>query len=299
MTQSDDAGPTDDSPVSGSSPWWDNPRRQRERLRTQVELIVERLPDVGVATSGSGDFADLQFLYRQGVILVRDADVERVRRVVGGPDRHDAADAFVANALIAGITAVAVEDTLAALDLIDAQLGSGVATPDHAFYVAPACCCPATEPDNPGQDAPYPGVSTDVDCDGTGVLALVVDTGFIPKLVNPKHRWLTGVTGDPEAYDSRHIGRYTGHGTFVAGVLRCMAPRAEVVVKGFLTHGGAMYEQDIITALYAALELTPDIISMSAGTTTRHNLPSLGFQVLWEQRLRHLKGDSAGRRRRQ
>jgi subtilisin family serine protease len=290
MTQSDDAGATQDTPIKGTPPWWDDPPQQRARLRTQVELIVERLADVGVATGGSGDLADMQFLYRRGLILVRDSDVERVRRLLGGPDRTEDADEFVANALLAGITAVAVQDTLAALDLIDARLGAGVATPDHVFYVAPACCCPATEPDNPGQDAPYPAVSTDADCDGTGVLALVVDTGFIPELVNPEHHWLAGVTGDAEAYDPDHIGRYTGHGTFVAGVLRCLAPRAEVVVKGFLTHGGAVYEQDIITALYEALELTPDIISMSAGTTTRHNLPSLGFQVLWEQRLRDLKG---------
>ncbi len=98
------------------------------------------------------------------------------------------------------------------------------------------------------------------------------------------------MTGEPEIFNPDHIGRYTGHGTFVAGVLRCMAPRTEVVVKGFLRDGGAVFESKIIAGLYRALDLTPDIISMSAGATTRHDLPALGFQVLWERRLRELKG---------
>jgi hypothetical protein len=297
VTESDDSGRNDASggeddrqPDWGPKPWWENRPLQRALLRTQVELIVASLPDVGVHTGGSDDLADMQFMYRRGVILVRDADLERVRQVLNGPARTDTTDDFVDDGMIVGITAVVVGDTLTALELVDARLGPGVATPDHVFYITPAVCCPATEPDNPGQDAPFPPVSTDGDCDGAGTLALVVDTGFIPTLVNAKHRWLTGVTGQTEIYDPAHIGRYTGHGTFVAGVLRCMAPRADVEVKGFLTHGGAVYESNIVKSLYQALSLTPDIISLSAGTITRHNLPALGFQVLWEQRLSHLKG---------
>jgi len=83
---------------------------------------------------------------------------------------------------------------------------------------------------------------------------------------------------------------YSGHGTFVAGVLRCMAPGADVRVEGFLTHGGAIYESEIVQQLNDSLDDMPDIISMSAGCTTRNNLPLLGFQVLWEQRLQYLKG---------
>jgi hypothetical protein len=292
MTESGGGGREgDDQPASGDEPSREDTDLRQERLRTQVQLIVDSLPDVGVHTGGTGDFGDMEYMYRQGVILVRDQDLERVRDVVRGAARLDDSDPFVADSLHSGITAVVVEDTLAALEAVDSRLGKGIATPDHVFYVTPrASACPANEPDNPGQDAPYPAVSTDIECDGTGVLAVVVDTGFIPTLVNPKHRWLSGVTGDTEAYDPTDIRRYTGHGTFVAGVLRCMAPRADVVVKGFLTSGGALYETEILKELYKALDLTPDIISMSAGATTRHNLPALGFQALWEQRLSDLKG---------
>jgi subtilisin family serine protease len=274
----------------GAEPWWENRALQRARLRTQVELILRELPGSGVYPD-TGDYADVDYMYLKGVLLVRDADIGPVMGVVRNqPGAVEVLRADFFDGMIPGITALNVDDTVAALEAVDNQLGIGVATPDHVFYVTPATCCPADEPDDPGQANPYPGVSTDVDCDGTGVFAVVVDTGFISALVNAKHRWLSGVTGDPEAYDPALISRYTGHGTFVAGVLRCMAPRTEVVVKGFLTHGGAVYEHEIIKELYKALALAPDIISMSAGATTRHDLPSLGFQVLWESRLRYLKG---------
>jgi subtilisin family serine protease len=69
-----------------------------------------------------------------------------------------------------------------------------------------------------------------------------------------------------------------------------MAPAAEVRVEGFLTRGGAILESEIVAQLNQALDGMPDVISMSAGCTTRDNLPSLAFEVLWEQRLRHCKG---------
>jgi len=181
-------------------------------------------------------------------------------------------------------------DTQAALALIDDAVGIGVAAPDHVLYIAPAGCCPATEPEPVEQQPPDPEVRRDPCCDGAGTLVSVVDTGFIPALSNARHSWLAGVTGDKESYKKAHLGPYVGHGTFVAGVLRCMAPGAEVRVEGFLTRGGAVFESKIIRQLNEALDLMPDIISMSAGCTTRNNIVPLAFQALWEHRLRHCKG---------
>lgn len=76
----------------------------------------------------------------------------------------------------------------------------------------------------------------------------------------------------------------------MAGVVRCIAPAAEVRVEGFLPHGGAIYESAMVVQLHQALALGPDIISMSAGTHTRKNQALLGLQVFWETSLRHLKG---------
>lgn len=68
------------------------------------------------------------------------------------------------------------------------------------------------------------------------MLVYVADTGFL-KGADTSHSWLAGVTGDldplpPEVADPQGqmiqpIPAYTGHGTFVAGVIRCMAPGAD------------------------------------------------------------------------
>ena len=131
-----------------------------------------------------------------------------------------------------------------------------------------------------------PSINTDPDTDGRQVRVAVVDTGLLPTVV-ADHAWLTGVTGDLEPPS---VGHYTGHGTFVAGVIRTMAPLAEVHVEGILIVGGAVFESDLAPALARALDLMPDIISMSAGTTTRSGLPLLAMQVFNEQRLSQTKG---------
>lgn len=262
--------------------WWKDDETRRERLRGQIAIILEELE--GAAVWPPGNTGELDYLYRAGRILVRDPDLPRVLDVVQG---------VVADALVNGVTAVTLADgdTQAALDVIDAALGVGVAAPDHVLYVTPAGCCPATEPETVGSNDPDPAVREDpCCCDGAGTLVSVVDTGYIPVLDNAQHPWLAGVTGNQELFDAVDIGPYVGHGTFVAGVLRCMAPQAEVRVEGFLIHGGAIFESEIVRQLNEALDDMPDIISMSAGCTTRDNLVPLAFEALWENRLQHCKG---------
>lgn len=277
-----------ENPTAGRQPTaaeWADPRVRRFRLRAQVDIVRRALPDVEVFSGAADDAGDMQYMYRRGVLMVRDSDLSRVREALG--DRNDA----VADSVIDGITAYHPPggNVQAALSILDNRLGVGVATPDHVLYVTPAGCCPATEPLPPGGDAPDPGINPDQKCAGKGVRVSVVDTGLDTALV-AKHDWLTGVTGDPEVVDPNDLGPYTGHGTFVAGVVRAMAPGAEVIVKGFLPNGGAVYESQIVSKLDSALNDMPDIISMSAGCTTRENLNLMGFEVFWENRLRHYKG---------
>lgn len=272
----------DNGSGSAQRPWWENEDIQQERLRGQVAIILDELE--GAAVWPPGNTGTVDYLYREDRILVRDADLPRVLGVVPGT---------VADALINGVSAVTVADggTQAALDAIDAALGVGVATPDHVLYVTPAGCCPATEPDTVLSGDPDPGVRANpCCCDGASTLVSVVDTGFIPALDNAQHAWLAGVTGDEEFFDATDIGPYVDHGTFVAGVLRCVAPRADVRVEGFLTQGGAIFESEIVKQLNDAIDGMPDIISISAGCTTRNNLVPLGFEALWEHRLKHCKG---------
>jgi subtilisin family serine protease len=261
--------------------WWDDPELARDRLRRHVQIITESRSEVAVATGGSDDLADMDHMYREGAILVRDADLPRVRDIVGGE---------VQASLINGVTLLRPEvGTEEALSQIDAQLGIGVATPDHVVHVTgKSGACPATEPEDVDQP-PCPGVNSDPAMDGSGVSVAVVDTGFLPAVAQ-QHAWLAGVTGDKEDFKAPQIRPFAGHGTFVAGIVRCLAPRAEIRVEGFLRHGGTIFESEIVTQLDEALDRVPDVICLAAGTTTRRNLNLLGFEALWQHRLRHYKG---------
>jgi subtilisin family serine protease len=264
-----------------STAWWDDRDMMRARVRRHVEIIREARPEVIVPTGDSDDVADMHHMHRDGVILVRDADLRRVADIIPGD---------VEASLIYGVTLYRPRDPdiEAVLTQIDRQLGLGVATPDHALHITPAGLCPATEPEEVDLP-PYPDVNSDPTSDGGGVFVSVVDTGFLQSLV-ARHPWLERVTGDEERYRPPQIRPFEGHGTFVAGIVRCLAPAAEVRVEGFLTHGGTIFESEIVIQLDQALNRVPDIISLSAGALTRHNLPPLSFEVFWENRLRHYKG---------
>jgi subtilisin family serine protease len=254
----------------------------QEKLGRQVGIVLASVD--GAAVHPADNAAEMEYLYREGHILVRDIDLDRVREVIPGE---------VVDSLVNGLSVFAPSEhaTLEALEAVDAVHGAGVATPNHIFYVVGrAAACPATEPDPVDVNGPDPSPVPAATGDGRGVAVSVVDTGFISALADADHPWLEGVTGDEEDFDPTNIGPYVGHGTFVAGIVRCISPNAEVHVEGLIPHGGAITESEILKELSAALDLMPDVISMSAGCTTRHNLPPLGFQALYEHRLRHYKG---------
>lgn len=269
--------------TESARPWWDDPDLQRARLRRQVQLMTEARDDLVVDTGDSDDYADMNHMYRGETILVRDADLNRVSDAVPGD---------VEDSLINGLNLYRLRDTdtATALATIEDRLGVGVATPDHVVHVCPtAGACPATEPETVDTAEPFPAVNTNPDTDGSGVRVSVVDTGFLPGVAGA-HAWLAEVTGDVEDYDPDDIGPYVGHGTFIAGVVRAMAPNAEVRVEGYRTHGGTIYESQMIKQLDEALDRVPDVISLSGGTRTRRNLGLLGFEVFWESRLQFYKG---------
>ncbi|MCW2621288.1 MAG: hypothetical protein JWL64_890 [Frankiales bacterium] len=273
------------------------PDRGRERREAQLKLIIdayaasdeeERLAGVEVARAGDHPEGDIDFVYRRGRILVRDADLPRVQAILPGRvlDPH-----------INGLTVYTPDlPVLEALDLVDNTLGKGIATPDHVLWVTVQSFCPAVEPSvpPPGTTDPVPGpAGVDcVDCDGEGVRVSVVDTGWWPP-AESRHPWLAGVTGDVEQPFDANTGTirpYGGHGTFAAGVVRATAPKASVNVEGVLPLAGAWSEADIVRQLYDALADHPDIVTVQAGTTTRDAGQLLAFQVLYETRLRFMPG---------
>jgi len=272
------------------SPMPKEPEHPYTKQDSQVDLILKNHPDVRRWPPDRHE--DLGFLYQAGVVLVRDAYLAQVQAILGGKVKEG--DGF-----IDGVTVLSLEDVkenkfenvIDAVEEIDRRLGTGIATPNHIFWVTPVFCCPATEPEEvPLHAQPDPGV-----CDGggEGVLIYVSDTGLLQG-ASSAHPWLAGVSGaaDMPQVIAAGIGTipgYAGHGTFVAGVARCMAPVSSVYVASDFDHSGAESETEIVSRLQEALRRGADVISLSAGGFTRHHLPPLSFESFWN-RYRHYKG---------
>ena len=180
-----------------------------------------------------------------------------------------------------------------ALDRIDAALrddnpalaedGVPLVTPVHIMHIAKIC--PADEPEVPsGYPAqPWPGPSPAGE-GGHDVKIGVSDTGLLQPLDPAQYPWLAGVAGEPDPLGPvlpnglQAIPEYAGHGTFVAGVARCMAPGADVYVNNHFALSGGEREDVIIRKLEELiLNYEPDVVNLSAGTYTRRNWAPLSF----------------------
>ncbi|WP_165555879.1 S8/S53 family peptidase [Kribbella pittospori] len=174
-------------------------------------------------------------------------------------------------------------------------LGPGVGTPNHLVSITGGrgngAGCPATEPEPvPAGSAPYPGYTPHRSA-GEGVKIVVVDTGF-DDTAPDRSDWLKGVEGDKDlGILGNTLEFYAGHGTFIAGVIRSVAPLAEVCVRKGFGPEGTVVESDLVAKLDEIIEKDdPDIISMSAGTYCHDATGLPTFGVFNERRLSHHKG---------
>jgi subtilisin family serine protease len=249
-------------------------------LQAQIRLILDGLEGAAAWPPDWEERNYVDYLYRERSLLVRDADVERVMHIVPSElVEHDDNLRGVTLLRFTDEETRSVEEVCAA---VDRTHGEGVVTPDHVFYICAGGSCPATEPEEvPAHAPPDPGVSTEP-CDGHGVLVSVLDSGWLDG-ADTQHSWLAGVTGeteDPYDGDPQHIKPYAGHGTFVAGVVRTMAPRADVQVSKTFVFRAGKFESSLVKDVSDALKQGADIISLDFGSNTRSDIASLGFDVV-------------------
>jgi len=286
-----------------------------DRARAQAQLILNGHPGAAAhpAPDRWEDVDDFDYLYREYAVLVRAEDVEEVTGELGrifedagyGDVPEGEARDIQREQVSRGLVRLTVPTTPTLVpDLIgrlDAALGPGVARPEHKVYVCPNPC-PATEPGvvpsgttepvpppDPALRVPWAGNN------GSGVNVSVIDTGLIPNAA-AGHPWLAGVQGtaeDPYTTDSAGdsvIVPYAGHGTFVAGVLRCVAPKASVYVERAFDIAGADYETRLLGSLEDALARDPDILVFTFTSTTHRDQSLHTFDELYERRIRSTKG---------
>jgi hypothetical protein len=284
------------------------------KIVDEIEIIVDAFcqdpdgrTDILVVPDGDGG---LGYMCAADQILVRDEYLGRVLQLL---DEHTELDLKRAEPprirrVIAGVVLLILRGSgrsvPEALDLIDADLGHGIATPDHVLTVAGGqpTSCPATEPQPvPDEIEPFPSV-----CPagaGAGVLVYLADTGRL-RGAAVGHPWLAGVrvrdaSRDYEPYvppnpavpgaGAAAIPPYTGHGTFVAGVLRCLAPAADVLVTNAFAIAGSTLESHLVRRLDRALGLGADIFHLTVACVSRNDFPLVAFRQ-WLRRLQDSKG---------
>lgn len=297
-----------------------------QKIIDQYNLLKKSMPNLQAHPADwleRGE--DYEYLYREDTLLARDADAPAVAEFLRGPadlrelvlDSADDEDSvgrlrdgaaldsrvFLAEHPIEGLTrwrmaGVRSADGGGSVPDMLAQEAAGnlaeMATPEAVLHIC-GNCCPADEPGSVSQqtEKPIPPVAADCGCEprcnGKGVSVRVVDTGWIPAAA--QRSWLKDVKGDVEASyvegTEDVIRDYAGHGTFTAGCVRVVAPKATIYVDGTMTVVGAQYEGDLVRQLAEALTKETDAVVVMPFTTTSPNLTTLvGFDRLYENLLR-------------
>lgn len=260
-----------------------------QRFREQFQQIQRAMSGVPLAM-GPDDSAE--FMYEKGWVLARDGEeaalVEHTVRAhfTRDPDlspHHVRRSGPAAGR--SGVTRIRVGDpgeggpegdravaaALHALREAEERAGRPLAGRNHVVSIA-VNACPGDEPapaPDPGSLNPAP--VPDLSADGTSVSVLVPDTGLTHDA--RFHPLLARTRGDTETRETDGEGfvrPYVGHGTFIAGLVAAVAPHTAVTVCNTLDDAGAVLESEFGDRLFQAVDDHgwPDILSLSAGTTT-------------------------------
>jgi subtilisin family serine protease len=183
-------------------------------------------------------------------------------------------------------------------------------SPQHVFSFTPhGVLCPATEPAEVSRkDRIYPAIRDEKA--GAGTSVAVLDTGFI-RSASGHFFWLHGITDvDPDPLDHFNLGAmsdtpdgfidpYTGHGTFIAGIIRRIAPATDLQVRRLdidlrqILSGSPAYSADIVDEMRIPDHIRRaawqghSVISLSAGGYTLDDLPPISFRGMAKVLARH------------
>ena len=116
----------------------------------------------------------------------------------------------------------------------------------------------------------------------------IIDTGRSGQ--NRSDGWLQGVTGDIDPLDrfplpdgDGYLDLAAGHGTFVAGIVRQVAPRAQVRVYRAVDSDGIGSEVSVACEMIRAVkEDEAQIINLSLGCQTHDDLPPIAIAAALE-----------------
>jgi hypothetical protein len=153
------------------------------------------------------------------------------------------------------------------------------------------------------QPAPGGGYDTDPQHDGDGFIEIDHDiakaillegeqaeaSGDQPRQVI-RHPWDTPVSTDPLIGE---LGPALGHGTFIAGIVRQVAPRARVLAIRVMHSDDIVYEGDLLTALTALASRVAlaeasdpatmvDVVSLSLGYFSESPADQAFSTALWQ-----------------
>jgi hypothetical protein len=151
--------------------------------------------------------------------------------------------------------------------------------------------CPAGEPTVPEGDAsgPWPAQEDPTVTGKFRVKVGVSDTGLVQPVDVGLNPWLgpagsAVVDGDPDVLGPvlpsglPRIDEFTGHGTFIAGVVGCTAPSADVYVNDHFSSSGGELENVMIDKVNELVRVyQPQIVNLSAGTYSRRDWVPLGL----------------------
>lgn len=280
--------PLQEVPVQPSYP---DPNRSAHEA--QVQLVLEGLGGEIEPGPPGWETTGIEYFVRRRTVLVDSELYPEVRSQMRDDRMADEDDAPPAGPRTLGLRRMGLRPDAGVLSMvrdINDLVEDEVAAPEYLLHLTPSGCCPADEPTPvPPGSPPDPPVSVDRNA-GAGVRVVVLDTGFDPAATALS--WMRDVTGDPDAGVGQPVlPPYTGHGTFIAGLVRAMAPRAEVIVRQAFGPNGVVFERDLVRALSRTLrEDQPDVIGLSAGTSTESARGPRLLNAFHERVLRRHKG---------